>query len=235
MQEVKNYLEKRQKEFAWHPFFNALENNLSIEPFRQFIPQVAFWVFCFQDVLRINEQSIKDPYLYKIARHHRMEDKGHDQWYVHDLEYFYGPNHFTINWLFSREHRTARDISYKLISHAYQLDDEIQRIILLLSLEASGHIFFEKAAQHVSKMGYQGHLKYFDQSHLEVEHAHELFEDEMEKQLFQKTLDQHQRNQAYQLIDQCFQCFSDILMQYFDKEPNDQQQKTQGEQSKHAE
>ncbi len=220
MKQVKSYIQKKQKEFESHPFFLQLEKNPPFEMFKMFIPKVAFWVFTFQDVLRINANSISDPYLHKIARHHCIEDKAHDLWYLSDLEQLWGEKTFDIRWLFSEEHQVTRDNANRIMAEALWIDDEILRIVLLLALEGTGHILFKKVSEYVSRQGWEGKLKYFDKNHLEVEESHAVFENEMERDLFEINLHPEQRNAACRLVYHCFEACWNILIQWFDNEPS---------------
>lgn len=84
MKTVQAYIDSKQHEFMNHPFFNILEELNSIEEISYFVPELTFWAMTFQDILRINEERVTDPYLKKVARHHRLEDAGHEKWFLSD-------------------------------------------------------------------------------------------------------------------------------------------------------
>ena len=146
----------------------------------------------FQDILRINEERVKDSYLKKVARHHRLEDAGHEKWFLSDKKYM---SQFSddsscarddIAWLYSKDSQLVRDAAYAIMAEMYQIDEEILNVALLLTIESSGHVFFEKVVKQVKKTGEDKNLKYFSSSHLEVEMAHALFEEEMETKYLRK-------------------------------------------------
>ncbi len=217
MRNIQDYIDSKQKEFRNHPFFAILEQLQSLEEISYFVPELTFWAMTFQDILRINEARVSDPYLKKIARHHRQEDAGHDKWFLHDKKYMdaasantYSDNN-DISWLYSRETRPIRDAAYALVAEVYKADDEIINIVLLLTLESSGHVFFEKVAQQVAQTGEDKNLKYFSHSHLEVEMAHAMFEEEMEHVLFARSVPLNVRRNALQMIDHCYDAFNKMF------------------------
>src|SRR5215204_4975901 len=74
-------------QFKKNPFFALLRKLRNLEEISTFVPELTFWAMTFQDILRINEERVKDPYLKKVARHHRLEDAGHEKWFLHDKKY----------------------------------------------------------------------------------------------------------------------------------------------------
>lgn len=217
MRLIQDYIDSKQNEFKKHPFFNILEQLNSLEEISYFVPELTFWAMTFQDILRLNEERVTDPYLKKIARHHRHEDAGHDRWFLQDKKYMgtvsidKSCNKNDVNWLYSKETRSTRDAAYALIAEVYNAEDDIINIALVLTLESSGHVFFEKVAQQVQKTGEEKHLKYFSNSHLEVEKAHALFEKEMERELFARKVPVSIRRAALQMIDRCYIAFTNMF------------------------
>lgn len=215
MRTIQNYIDSKQQEFMNHPFFNLLEDLNSLEEIGYFVPELTFWAMTFQDILRINEYRITlDPYLKKVARHHRLEDAGHQMWFNEDRKYMGAAStdksclSDDVVWLYSKETQLTRDAAYAIMSEIYKADEEILNVILLLTLESSGHVFFEKVVKQVQKVGEDDNLKYFSSHHLEVELAHAVFEEEMEKGLFSRELPVHTRRQALKMIDRCYDAFN---------------------------
>lgn len=217
MKAIESYIEEKQQEFIEHPFFKTLEQLNSLEEISCFVPELTFWAMTFQDILRINEERVTDPYLKKIARHHRLEDAGHEKWFLHDKQYMaeVSQNKFCnkndIAWLYSKESQITRDAAYAILSEIYKADDEILNIVLLLTLESSGHVFFEKVVKQVQKTGEDENLKYFSSSHLDVEMAHAIFEEEMERKLFERKIPVHTRREALKMVDRCYDAFSQMF------------------------
>ena len=217
MKHIESYIESKQQEFMKHPFFNVLEELNSLEEISYFVPELTFWAMTFQDILRLNEERVKDPLLKKIARHHRLEDAGHEKWFLQDKKYMANLSKHTscnkddVAWLFSKESQITRDAAYAILAEVYKIDDELMNIALLLTLESSGHVFFDKVVKQVKKTGEDKNLKYFSSSHLEVELAHAIFEEEMERKLYEKRVPVNTRRAALKMIDRCYDAFNQMF------------------------
>ncbi|TAL63564.1 MAG: hypothetical protein EPN84_04685, partial [Legionella sp.] len=189
----------------------------SIEEISTFVPELTFWAMTFQDILRINEEKVKDPYLKKVARHHRLEDAGHEKWFLSDKKYMcqYGQGRAEecndVVSLYSKDSQLVRDAAYALMSEIFKAEDEAVNIALLLTLESSGHVFFDKVVKQVKKTGEDKNLQYFSSSHLEVELAHAMFEEEMERTLFAKKLPIATRRAALKMVDRCYDAFNKMF------------------------
>ncbi len=217
MKAIQTYIDSKQSEFVNHPFFKLLEQLDSLEEISYFVPELTFWAMTFQDILRINEERVADPYLKKIARHHRLEDAGHEKWFLHDKKYMSSLKEGrhcgkdSVAWLYGKDSQLVRDAVYTIVSEIYKAEDEMINIALLLTLESSGHVFFEKVANQVKKAGEDENLKYFASSHLEVEMAHAIFEEEMEAKLFARAVPINVRREAIKMIDRCYDAFSQMF------------------------
>jgi hypothetical protein len=209
MKTVQAYIDSKQKEFANHRFFDVLRQLKSLEELRYFVPELTFWVMTFQDILRLNEERVTDPYLKKIARHHRLEDAGHERWFLHDRNYLThkASNDEDILWLFGKATRSMRDPAYAILAEVYRSDNEWLNIALLLVVESSGHVFFERVAEQVEKTGEERKLKYFSRSHLDAELSHALFDEEMERTLYATPLPAKTCHDAMRLVDRCYDAF----------------------------
>lgn len=217
MKTIQTYIDSKQSEFMNHPFFSLLEQLNSIEEISYFVPELTFWAMTFQDILRINEERVKDPYLKKVARHHRLEDAGHEKWFLSDKKYM---SQFSqdpscgrddVAWLYCKDSQLIRDAAYAIMAEMYQLDEEILNVALLLTIESSGHVFFEKVVKQVRKTGEDKNLKYFSSSHLEVELAHALFEEEMERNIYARRLPINIRREGLKMVDRCYAAFNKML------------------------
>jgi hypothetical protein len=216
MKTIQAYIDSKQSEFMNHPFFDILENLNSIEEISYFVPELTFWAMTFQDILRINEERVTDPFLKKVAHHHRLEDAGHEKWFLSDKKYLSkysdsAQNCDDVAWLYSKDSQLVRDAAYAIMSEIFNLDEEVLNVALLLTLESSGHVFFGKVVEQVKKTGEDKNLQYFSSSHLEVEMAHALFEEEMERKIYERRLPIATRRQALKMIDRCYDAFSKMF------------------------
>lgn len=217
VKDIEKYIQDKQQSLTDHGFFGVLARVDSLGGLNCFVPLLTFWVMTFQDILRINEAKVRDPFLKKIARHHRLEDAGHEKWFLHDEKYMsqvvgsVSCQEDGIGWLYGKESQPIRDAVYSIASEIYKIDDELLNIVLLLTLESSGHVFFERVADQAKAVGEDDNLKYFSSHHLEVELAHALFEKEMEKKLHERGVAASTLDNAISMIDRCYVAFSAIF------------------------
>lgn len=224
MRDVLEHIEAKQADFAKHPFFAELRMDRPLEQIAAFAPRLAFWVMTFQDILRLNEQMVQDPALKRIARHHRDEDLGHERWFLEDIAKLTG-GPLTISALYGRASTSTRDAAYQLITEVYRATDDRLRIVLVLVLESTGHVFFGRTAMLTNAMvNSPQKLKYFSDFHLHIEQAHEVFESQMEAQLLNIPMPPHVVDEAMALVDRAYAAFGsmfsglrDELMQRRDK------------------
>ena len=71
--------------------------------------------------------------------------------------------------------------------------------------------YSKKVVKQVKKTGEDKNLQYFSSSHLEVELAHAMFEEQMEKTLFAIKLPISTRRKALKMIDRCYDAFSKMF------------------------
>lgn len=214
MKDIQAYIDSKQQEFESHPFFALLEKLKTLEEIGYFVPDLTFWVMAFQDVLRLNKERVTNPYLKKIAHHHKFEDAGHEQWFLHDKNYISSRHASTsedANWLFGRETRAVRDASYAILSEVYRTESDWLNITLLITIESSGHVFFDKIVNKIQELGENENLKYFARSHLDKELAHALFDEEMERELYAEPLPADIRREARALVDRCYNAFNKMF------------------------
>jgi hypothetical protein len=183
-----------------------------VEQIASFAPRLAFWVMTFQDILRLNEQMVQDPTLKRIARHHRDEDLGHERWFLEDIAKLTG-GPLTISALYGRASASTRDAAYRLITEVYRATDDRLRIVLVLVLESTGHVFFGRTAVLTNSMMQSPQkLKYFSDFHLHIEQAHEVFESQMEEQIMNIGLPPNIEADALALVDRAYTAF-DFMFQ----------------------
>jgi hypothetical protein len=158
-----------------HGFLQLLEGPGTLDDVRRMAPRLAFFVLAFQDVTRLAHRRSSDPELRAMSRDHQLEDQGHDRWYLADLERF-GIS-CTIDWLFSAEHESTRDVAYALVSEVNRAKDDRSRLAVVLALEAIGAGFFRRIIGFLERIGGTEGLRYFARSHALVESRHGVFEE----------------------------------------------------------
>jgi hypothetical protein len=210
MKVVLEYIARRQEVFAKHPFFEDLRQDRPVEQILAFAPRLAFWVMTFQDVLRLNAHFIKDPNLKRLAIQHRSEEVGHDRWFFEDIQELTGKQ-LSVSAVFGRAHTAIRDATYALISEVYRPVDDRLRIALVLTMEATSHVFFGRTSILVSTKGCSERLRYFSDFHVQVEQQHQVFEEEMEQRLRAMELSEELQLQACALVDRIYAAFELML------------------------
>ena len=215
MRKILQEIEIRQKEFAKLPFFIFLEQGNCLEDAIIFVSGLAFFVLTFQDILRINESKILAPELLPIVQHHRQEDLGHDEWFLHDIDQLGTECNAFL--LFGKQYIETRDASFEIVSEIFRASDDRIRLVIPLVLEASGRVFFSRVHKFFSRTGYNGKLKYFSKEHFQVELNHELFEQDINERLLSIQLTDDLRKEAIEVIDRIFTALSKICCDLYDK------------------
>jgi hypothetical protein len=210
MKLIEAHIAKKQDEFRKHRFFSDERLGAGGAGVLSFAPDLTFWVMSFQDILRLNARLTQDPTIRKIVRHHRAEDAGHERWFLDDLAAMQVPAP-DVRWLFGERHSPTRDSAYALVSEVYRATDDRMRLVLVKTLESSGHVFFGRVAEVVEKAGWTKMLKYFSFSHLEVEKNHQVFEDEISRIVSGIKLEPKARAEAKQVVDRCYVAFTKMF------------------------
>jgi hypothetical protein len=176
MADVKRVIDRHRAAMVEHPFLTRLEAGATLEQFRRMLPRLAFFVFSFQDVLRLTRELSEEPELKRIAATFEVEDKGHDRWYLRDLEHL-GIG-IDVNWVFSEEHAVARTVGYRIVSEILSARDDRIRLAVVLSLEAVGREFFVRVSSLAARLGLADGLQYCSGKHLAAELGHGVFTQE---------------------------------------------------------
>jgi len=210
MKFVRNYIEERQARFRDIAFFDQLRSHESADDALWFVRGLTFFVMAFQDVLRLNEERVEAPAMRVIARHHRIEDKGHDLWFLHDVQTLEGSIPDTGE-LFSVAHAATRDVAYEIMSEVFRAKDDPTRIALLLVLESTGHVFFTSVVEQLERVGCMHKLRYFARQHLDIELGHSLFEAELDATIDAIDLTEEQEKIILACVDRSFDAMSRML------------------------
>lgn len=189
-------------EFEKRPYFRLLEGAGTAGDVATLVSGATFFVFAFQDMLRLNHERVQDTALRKIAQQHRREDAGHEIWFLNDMRKL-GVQR-DIAWLFSNAHRATRDASLQLIAEVLRTDDDRQRIVIPLVLEAGGGVFFSRVFRFFDRCGIKEDLEYFAESHWQVEKGHEMFEEAQAESVRSIVLDDVTRQLSIEMTHRMF-------------------------------
>ena len=139
---IQDHLKTNQTAFQNHSFFKDLKKQTKFLDAMAFAPKITFWVMAFQDILRLIPSRVQSKELRRIATHHKIEDAGHDKWFLEDISFLERDKSYDIPWLFSKENAFVRDFVYNIISEALTISHDHLKITLILILESTCHIFF---------------------------------------------------------------------------------------------
>jgi hypothetical protein len=195
-------IRSHQAELAEHRLFSYLEQQGSFEDILAIAPRVTFFVMCFQDIIRLVPRLTTDPMLRKLGHTHEREDKGHDHWFLDDLEQFGVSSDLKL--LFSDERAAIRDIVYEQIADVVRSRSDWARFGVVLALEAAGTEFFGKIIAVLERAGRARGLKYFARSHQRVEQSHEVLQDTWESRLTSLAIPREALTEVFAVIEHTF-------------------------------
>lgn len=178
---VTDAIRRERERLAQHPFFVRLTRGGSLRDAQIVAERIPFFVMGFQDVLRLVYDTTREPELRELARQHALEDSGHDQWFLHDLERL-GVT-CDVKRLFSAESSAVRDVIYGQVADVLRSEDDRARLAIVLSLEAAGAEFFERMIGLVERLDRERELRYFARKHQRVEQNHDVFEAESQQRI----------------------------------------------------
>ena len=210
MKRILEHIAEREADFARHPFFARLERD---QPFQELAPLatgLAFWVLTFHDLLHLLEAHASQDELGRIIRHHVHEEAGHDRWYLDDLETLGLAVPASLD-LFGATHAPCRLAAYALMAEAFRAEHDLERIALVLALESTGHVFFQRSAAYRGFPSLPRPLRFFSGYHLEVEEGHELLEARMRRFLATQTLEDLAAARIRAACDRCYAAFDQMF------------------------
>ena len=202
MHRVRRSIAEKQRDFARRAFFRRLEGPATVADARSFAQHLAFFVLVFQDVLRLNEARVRDPTVAVLLRHHRAEDRDHEQWFLRDLSRL--GIRCDVTDLFGPAHQDIRDAAYAVMSEVFRTDSDGVRAALVLALEATGEVFFSRVPRYMDGIRQAEDLEYFSRGHAQVEENHSLLEAQVSERLDQHTWPEPELQEALAMVDRLF-------------------------------
>jgi hypothetical protein len=212
MQQALAYIERWTTRMESHPFFAALKPEPDLKRAMAFAQPAAFWVFTFQDILRLNAELACDPAIQALLRQHQSEDAGHEEWFLEDLERIFGSAPTHVRWLFSSENYGIRASSFALAGEVFRVSDDRLRLVLVEALERAAGFFFGRAARYLAESGHTTKLKYFGGMHITAEAGHEIHDQEA-RDLLSIVLPPELQGDAEALVDRMFKAFTQLADQ----------------------
>ncbi|WP_437954982.1 hypothetical protein WME76_25915 [Sorangium sp. So ce119] len=203
MKMIQQHLAHHQARFSDHPFFARLEADPPLAELAPFPLCLTFFVMTFRDILRVCDERMSDPEYMRMVHRHRLKDAGRDRWFLDDLAAL-GIERPTPAQLFGQPHHAARDASFALVAEAFRVRHDASQLTLLLTLESAGHVFLERVARYLERIGERRRLRYFSRTRLDMEKAHGIFGEDTDARLESIVLDPEARAEALQLVDRCY-------------------------------
>jgi DMATS type aromatic prenyltransferase len=179
--EVADLISHHRAHYAQHRFLARLEGVGTAQQASAIAERLTFFVMCFQDMLRLARTLSSDPEISEFATTHEQEDRGHDLWFLNDLERL-GVS-IGVPWTFSEAHAPTRDIAYRLIAGVIAARHDATRLSILLALEAAGAEFFGRIIGFLERLELSEGLLYFARSHERIEQSHGVFETDSQNRL----------------------------------------------------
>lgn len=197
-----------QDELRKHRLFELIEASRSAAPLARMARALSWWPMVFQDVQRLNVERIRGAALRRRAEAHRVEDAGHDGWFLRDLRGFAveAPG---LGELFGDGFQPIRHACYVLVGEACRDQSDAERVALVLVLESTGHVFFERVAAAVERLCPDLPLRYFARFHLEVEQDHAIFTESAD--LDHNVLSDAERARSEAAVARMYRTFADIF------------------------
>ncbi|MBD2344647.1 hypothetical protein [Anabaena subtropica] len=207
MKTIQNYLVKQQSQFTQHRFFQQLTDDITLEQFASMASCLSFWVMSFQDLLRLNEARITNVEIRDLVRRHRLENTGHEHWFVSDVNEM-KCKVLTLQSIYSRNYVTTRDATYAIMSEVFQARNDYERIALLLALESTSNIFLGVTVDFVDTLSYSISLRYFSDYNLEFEKNYAIFEQKLTTYLADIHLTQDDEENLLKMIERVYHAFN---------------------------
>ncbi len=202
MADVKRVIDSHRAAMTEHPFLTDLESSATEAQLRRMLPRLAFFVFSFQDVLRLTRELSTDPELKRIATTFEVEDRGHDRWYLRDLAEL--GVEVDVSRVFSSEHAVARTVGYRIVSEILTARDDHGRLAVVLSLEAVGREFFVRVSELVGRLGLEERLRYCSGKHLAAELGHGVFSQEGEERVSALRIPEEAAGEVLMAVERTF-------------------------------
>lgn len=216
MRRLKSAIASHRSELSRHILFDLLATSRSTVPLAKMARALAWWPMVFQDVLRLNVDRVRGTEMERFAEYHRVEDSGHDRWFLEDLRAF-DVEEPSLSALFEDTFQPIRDACYTLMGEVFREQTPAQRVALLLALEPTGHLFFEQVSDAVDRVCPDLGLRYFARSHLGVEKDHDLFTESTNADLDRIVLSDTERAESEAAIRRIYSTFTDIFSYVADR------------------
>lgn len=113
--------------------------------------------------------------------------------------------------VFSDDHKLTREATYRILGEIFRAESDVERLALILTLEAAGHCFLGAVAQFAAADPSLADLQYFSDFHLSQEKHHEMFEQETQQMLLNLAVPSEVCSRCLKLVARVFDAFGIML------------------------
>lgn len=210
MHRIESHIRSRQIVWSGSEFFLLLSKDPEPQFLAKFAWGLSFWPLVFQDILRLVTETVKDPDLQAVARHHTAEDKGHEAWFLSDLRSLVGTVPSAAD-LFAPEHGATRHVAYRIYSEIVSAQSDAEKIVAILALESAGHVLFAETSRYLRRKGLASRFQYFSENYRGVDEPRKASEEKAREQLMQVRLDDDTLRRTMNLVDTCYGAFEEMF------------------------
>jgi hypothetical protein len=214
MRRILKRIEERQADYVQAPFFTFLrDSTIDVRRRLAFAPHVTHFVLTFADLctMVLPREPASDRYQ-ELVNANCLEDKGHWQWFLSDLEELGTDSHArfsdAVKLIWSDATVRTRKLSYHLVSVG-GATDSLGRLVLVhciegafkmtvRSLEPTAREFIELSGKRLNYLGVQ---------HAEAEQSHTLEDPAVQRSLEEVQLSAQEATRLCALVDDSFTFF----------------------------
>lgn len=209
MRALQKFISERQNELRAHSLFELLETSSSLDGIACMARSLAWLPMVFQDVLRLNSARVQGR-LQGVADFDRSESSGHDIWFLQDLRTL-KQEPPSLEELFGPEYQPLRDACYSIIAEIHRSESDAQHVALLLALEPTGRLFFERVSAAVARIDSGLELRYFSRGHLTAENEYDLATETRLAQIERLALGEDERELCEAMVGRIYDAMSDVF------------------------
>jgi hypothetical protein len=225
MKKVLSFIEEKKYDFSQLPLCHYMRDN-SIDPRQRlsWAPWLAPYAMNFGDLNKyvLRKEPTTDK-IQKMINVHTFEDDHHWRWFLEDLETLgFNPRlkySDALRLVWSKQAEKSRLICSKLALMFESQSDSLLRLAITEAIEATGHVILFLTSQVTKQLQpiTQENYRYFGPSHFDVETGHPTGTENVEDFIKSLELTEQTRQQAYELVEQVFELFTELIQELMAK------------------
>jgi len=213
MKTIKEYIASRQQLVTQHPILLNIQHEGTLQQALQGLPNLAFWMLGFQDMLRISILRIQAAEERNLAHCYFLEMNNSVRWFIHDLTRLGGPFPSLLE-VFSEENKDTRCATYGLLSEVFATGSDHERLVLVMAATAIARAFQSSMAALTAREGVLVPLRYFSRRDQPISPSQEAVIAQGALILESLTLSDLERAVGRHLVNRVYDTF-DVLLRSF--------------------